>query len=101
MSFLESSLAWTPEALEAVGWIGSAMFSVCGLPQAVKCWRQGDADSLSWGFLGLWLGGELFTLAYVLGKSGLPPLLLNYGLNIVFLSIILWFKVFPRGAKPA
>ena len=84
---------------EILGWAGSIMFAICALPQALMSVRQGHSEGLAWSFLALWLGGEVATLLYVLDKGDLLPLLVNYGLNLVFLSVILWYRVFPRRAR--
>lgn len=81
--------------METLGWIGSIMFAACGIPQAWQCWRVGHAQGLAWGFLLLWLGGEILTLVYILPKLDWP-LIFNYGVNLALLLIILGFKINPR-----
>lgn len=80
-----------------IGWLGSAMLAACGIPQAVLCWRQGSAAALSWGFLGMWLGGEVLTFVYVLSfQAPSYPLICNYSVNILALLVIFRFKIWPR-----
>ena len=81
--------------MEIIGWIGSICFAVCGIPQALQCYKTGHSRGLSWGFLMLWFIGELFTIAYVLPKMDIP-LLFNYGFNLAVLLIILRFKLWER-----
>ena len=81
--------------MEIIGWIGSAMFAMCGLPQAVQSAREGHSDGLSWLFLLMWFFGEIFTMIYVWPKMDYP-LLANYLTNMVFLVIILFYKISPR-----
>lgn len=81
--------------MELLGWIGSFMFAACGLPQAIECWRAGHSRGLAWGFLGLWAGGEILTLAYILPKMDWP-LIFNYAVNLVFLGVMLYYKIRPR-----
>ena len=81
--------------IEAVGWIGACLLALCAVPQAYKCCVDGHADGLSWGFLGMWLGGELFTLAYVAVVTPNLILFLNYFVNIVCLAVIIAVKVVP------
>lgn len=86
--------------LEIIGWIGGLAFAACALPQAYKCWQQKHAHGISYLMLGLWTLGEALTLAYVaLGDTfGLReslPLLLNYGVNLLGLTVIIWYRVFP------
>ena len=81
--------------LELFGWVGSILFAICALPQAIESYKQGHSKGLTWGLLLCWFFGELFTIIYVLPKMDVP-LLFNYSCNMVFLLIILYFKVFPR-----
>jgi len=82
--------------METIGWIGSLLFAICGLPQAVKSYKDGHSEGVSSLFLIIWLGGEVFTLTYILDKGGLAPLVFNYLGNLIFILIILKYKFFPR-----
>lgn len=82
-------------SLETIGWIGGALFAFCAVPQAWKSYKDGNAYSVSWGFLNMWLLGEICTLIYVFPK-GHMPLLFNYVANIAFIFVILYYKAFPR-----
>jgi len=81
--------------IETMGWIGSVLFAVCGLPQAVECIKKGNAHGMTWSFLILWFLGEVFTLPYII-NSGQLPLLFNYTLNFCFVVVILYYKIKPR-----
>jgi len=81
--------------METVGWLGSILFALCGLPQAIQSWRDGHSRGLAWGFIGAWLGGELLTIAYVWPKADWP-LLFNYFVNLIFLFVMLRYKLFER-----
>ena len=52
--------------VEAIGWLGSTLLAFCGAPQAIKTYRTKQAEDLSWGFLFMWIGGEICTTIYVL-----------------------------------
>lgn len=80
--------------MENIGWIGSILLAFCGLPQAIESYKTKSSTGLTWGFILMWLIGEICTLAYVAPKMDLP-LLFNYSANILFLSIILWYKIKP------
>lgn len=83
--------------IESIGWLGGACFAVCGLPQALTCIRQGHSEGINGGFLTLWILGEVLTITYVLAGLGLVwPLILNYALNLVFVTVIAFYKLFPR-----
>ena len=83
-------------ALDAIGLAGATALAVSGLPQAVQSWRQGHSDGVSWGLLALWLGGEAAMVAYVLGTTPDPVLLINYGGNLAIVAVIAWFAWRPR-----
>lgn len=82
-------------SLETIGWIGSIAFAFCTLPQAFLSYKQGHSKGISNGLLILWSIGEFCTLAYVLPKHDWP-LIFNYCCNLLFMSIIVYFKVRPR-----
>ena len=81
--------------MDIIGYIGSIMLAVCGLPQAIESFKTKSSEGLTWGFILLWFFGELFTFAYIIPKMDLP-LLINYSANIIFLIIIIYYKVNPR-----
>lgn len=82
-----------PQLLEIIGWIGTFFFSVCGLPQAIKSWRERSADGISWAFLFMWMAGEILTTIYTAFQPQLlVPLLVNYAFNIVLIGIIMYWK---------
>lgn len=81
--------------MEYIGWVGSILFAACGLPQAVQSYRLGNSDGLAWSFLLMWFFGELFTLIYIIPKADYP-LIFNYIVNMVFLLVIIKFKIWKR-----
>lgn len=83
------------EINEAMGWAGSVLLAFCGLPQAVDSFKTGRSSGVTWGLLGMWGAGEILTFLYVLPTMELP-LLFNYASNMVFISVILYYKVWPR-----
>lgn len=79
-----------------IGWVGSILFSICGLPQALKTWKDGHADGLDLSFLLLWTGGEVFTLIAVFAQAPKVYLIFNYCANLVFLIVMWKYKLWPR-----
>ena len=84
--------------IELVGWVGATCFSFCGLPQALKTYRTKSAQDFSWGFLWMWMIGEVLTFIYVLAQNielGVYqlPLLINYFLNFSILCYLFFAKV--------
>ena len=81
--------------MEMIGWFGSILLAVCGLPQAIESYKTKSSEGLTWGFIGMWFIGEIFTIIYILPQMVLP-LLFNYTANIIFLSIIIYYKINPK-----
>jgi uncharacterized protein with PQ loop repeat len=81
--------------METIGWLGSILLAFCGLPQAIESWKTKSSDGLTWGFLLMWLFGEIFTIIYIF-PTMILPLIFNYTANVIFLSIIVYFKIFPK-----
>ena len=81
--------------LEYTGWLGSILFAVCGLPQAIQCAKDGHSRGLNWFFLIAWIGGEILTILYVWPKQDFA-LLSNYFVNLIFVAIMLRYKIWER-----
>ena len=77
-----------------VGWLGAACLALCALPQVIKSYRTKSVKDLSWGFLGLWMAGEIFCCVYIVGTTGFEqlPLLANYLVNGLMLSYLIYAK---------
>lgn len=82
--------------VESVGWLGTCLLAVCGLPQLVKSRREGHSHGISWLFILAWFFGEILLFVYILSENKGFILLFNYLLNLFFAGGILYFKVFPR-----
>jgi uncharacterized protein with PQ loop repeat len=81
----------------AIGYVGSIMLALCGAPQAWDCIVTGQAN-ISTGTVALWAGGEILTIIYLVwSKIMTKPLAVNYGCNMLFLIIIMYYKIFPTG----
>lgn len=85
-------------SIELIGWTSSIFLAICSFPQMLLSLKQGHSKGLSWWFLILWSVGELFGLIYVL-PLGKLPLILNYFANVVFMSVIMKYKIWPRKQK--
>jgi uncharacterized protein with PQ loop repeat len=81
--------------MEYIGWIGSILLAFCGLPQAIESYKTKNSDGLTWGFLSMWGAGEILTVIYILPKWHWP-LIFNYTANIIFIAIILYYKLKPK-----
>lgn len=87
-------------SIETLGWIGALCFSLCGLPQLVLTVKNGNANGVSTGFLGLWITGEVCMGTFMLLTGAMKPqLAINYIVNIVGIMLILKYKIFPRSSS--
>lgn len=80
--------------LEIIGWIGAMCLAMCGVPQALITLRDKNSEGNSWGMLLLWGFGEILAFFYVMDQLDLA-LALNYGVNILVVGIMLWYKMMP------
>lgn len=80
---------------ELIGWMGSILLAFCGFPQAIDSFKKKSSHGVTWGLLLMWGIGEIFTLIYVFPMMKWA-LIFNYIANLLFLSIIIYYKLFPR-----
>lgn len=83
--------------MELIGWLGSIALALCAFPAAIKVYQEKHAYYLSGASIALWYVGEWLTFIYLLGgtKSLSWPLIANYIANIVLVSIIVYYKLWP------
>lgn len=80
-----------------LGFIGSICLAVSAAPQAFKSWKEGHSKGLADLTLWLWFIGEVLMFLYVLiNFIDDYPLVLNYGANLIIMSVILKYKYFER-----
>jgi uncharacterized protein with PQ loop repeat len=77
-----------------LGWLGSILLAICGVPQAWLSYKEKHSDGISWSFLLLWGFGEIFCLGYVYNKLDLP-LFVNYAINILIVGVMIYYKINP------
>ena len=84
--------------METIGYIGAFLLAICALPQTIMSIIQGHSIGLSHGFLWCWYLGELLMTYFVIKTVGPEgPLFWNYVANSIMLTIIVYYKYFPRG----
>ena len=77
---------------ELIGYIGGFLLAICGLPEMIRSIRNNYCD-IGHLMLSSWLIGEILVFLYVLPNKDIP-LLLNYGANIVFITVMYYYKIF-------
>lgn len=84
---------------ELFGFMSTAFLAVCGIPQAYKCFKIGNAKGLSVLFLYTWLVGEVFLIPYAIYLDWAFPILINAVINLIIVTIIFRYYYFPRKDK--
>lgn len=74
--------------------IGSVLLALCALPEAIRSFKLKRCD-IGWGMLSMWLAGEICLVIFAL-QTVQYVLLINYFANILFLVIMVFYKLFPR-----
>jgi uncharacterized protein with PQ loop repeat len=77
--------------MELIGYISGLMLAFCGLPEAIRSVRNKRCD-VGWGLLTMWMLGEIGLLIYEFKTMAIPRLI-NYTCNIIFISIMIYWKV--------
>ena len=85
--------------MELVAWIGSILLAVCAVPQAIKTFREKNADSLSSWTLAMWGAGELLLAIYTIDLQDWA-LAFNYTVNLISISVIVRYKFWPKNIGP-
>ena len=90
IQFLDTSVS----VHQIIGYLGSFLLAWGGLPELFRTVRNKRCDVGS-GMLGMWFGGEVLLLLYILPKMDIP-LLLNYAANVIIIAVMIFYKVFNR-----
>jgi hypothetical protein len=71
--------------------IGSLLLALCGLPEAIKALVE-QRCTLGWPMLLMWFIGEIFLIIFAV-QTAQYVLLLNYVANVVFLVVMIYYKI--------
>lgn len=81
--------------MEFLAWVGSILLAICGVPMAWRAIREGHAHGVAGGFLWLWYIGELMLTVYTAYLNEWA-LVFNYSINVIAVTVILRYKLWPR-----
>lgn len=81
--------------IEVAGWLGAGLLAICAIPQCIQSLRLGHSHGVNLAFLWTWYLGEIFMLIHIWSNAS-EPLLANYLANTLFISVIIWYRYFPR-----
>lgn len=79
--------------INIIGWIGSFLFAICAVPQAIKTIKEKSAKDFSLSFLIMWGVAEILMITYDVAKLKDLPLLFNYVCNLLCLLPIVYYKI--------
>ncbi len=85
--------------IEGLDWlilIGSVLFSIALVPQAVRTVRLGRANDFSVPFILLILVASGLTLVYWLIRKEPWEVYFGFIANILVWGLVLWYRLFPR-----
>lgn len=77
---------------KVLGWVGSALLSLCALPEVLLSFSTGQC-SLTWSFLLMWGLGVVCVLIPIIREIKAGFLLFSYCTNLLFISILILFKL--------
>ena len=84
--------------MNSLGYVGGILLAMCGLPEAYYAWKN-KKSHLSWLFLAMWGFGEILILVPIIFEIQVGFLLLNYIANVIFISVICYYKRKGERAK--
>jgi uncharacterized protein with PQ loop repeat len=77
--------------MNTVGLIGSLLLTFCGVPELYRTIKDKRCH-LGWGFILMWLFGEIFCVYYSF-TLGEIPLIINYTFNLGLAIVLTYFKI--------
>ena len=77
--------------MNIIGLIGGVLLSFCGLPEMIRTIKD-QYCHVGWGFLSIWISGEILTLVYGIQIDQFP-LIMNCSFNILIISVMIFFKI--------
>lgn len=77
--------------IESIGWLGSILLALCGLPEAISCIIKKKCN-VPYTLIIPWYLGEVFAGYYTFVKIGWNPLMYNYLGNLIIISIMIYYK---------
>lgn len=85
--------------IHLLGYAAMMCLIVAAVPQAIKAVKEGHSKGMATGYLVLLLTGFTLMSSYLILNKPVWPVIINYGVNILMMLIIGFYKVFPRNEK--
>jgi uncharacterized protein with PQ loop repeat len=77
--------------MDVIGLFGSLLLTFCGVPELYRTIKDKRCH-LGWGFLLMWLFGEIFCFFYGFNLNEIP-LIINYSFNLIVAGVMVFYKV--------
>jgi uncharacterized protein with PQ loop repeat len=77
--------------MNSVGLIGSLLLTFSAVPELIRTVKDGKCH-IGWGFLLMWLIGEIFCTFYGFDLKEVP-LILNYSFNLGVAGLMFFYKI--------
>lgn len=74
-----------------IGLLGSLFLTFCAVPELWRTIKDRECH-LGWGFLTMWLLGEILCFFYGFELNEIP-LIINYTFNLIVVSVMFTFKL--------
>lgn len=82
--------------ISILGYLATFCLVIAALPQAIKSIKDGHSNGIASGFIILLIAGFGLMSLFLLLTKPIIPLMLNYLGNTIMMSIIGYYKLFPR-----
>jgi len=76
--------------VSGLGWVGNLLLAGCGVPAAIYAvWNQQSEVAMV--LLVPWFAGEVITLLYIALSTRQAPLIVNYVVNIICITVMMYY----------
>jgi uncharacterized protein with PQ loop repeat len=82
--------------INILGFFAMVCLVCAAIPQAIKAVKEGHSNGVAGGYIALLLAGFISMFIYLAIVKPIWPVMVNYAFNIVMISIIGYYKLFPR-----
>lgn len=85
--------------MEVFGILSAIFYNVSGLLAVIRVVKQGHADNMLTSYVFPWFGGSLTGLIYAASLKDWP-MIINFGLGVLFGTIIIKYKLWRADKNP-
>ena len=82
--------------INILGYFAMMCLVCAAVPQAIKAVKEGHSNGVAGAYIVLLLAGFTSMLIFLAISKPIWPVMVNYAVNIVMMSIIGYYKLLPR-----